>query len=62
MPNNDRFVDPFDLPEELKVPLRGCDRSIDLYDLDLHDEYDWLAQPYVEVAPLQERDGQRDES
>ena len=65
---DDRFIDPYDLPEELNPPIikqnketRISERSIDLYDLDLHDEFDWLAQPCVEVTPMQEWDGHWDE-
>jgi hypothetical protein len=67
--NDDRFVDPFDLPEEFKMSFRKKNKkkdqpikSIDLYDLELHDDYDWLAQPCVEVTPKKEWDGRWDES
>ena len=65
---DDRFVDPYDLPKEFeeKFMKQGkekdvSERSIDLYDLELHDEFDWLAQPCVEATPLQEWDGRWDE-
>jgi len=67
--NDDRFVDPFDLPEEFKMSFQKKNKkkdqpikSIDLYDLELHDDYDWLAQPCVEVTPKKEWDGRWDES
>ncbi len=68
----DRFVNPYDLPDEFdrsyleqsgkeaEAPQRQS--AIDLYDLDLHDEFDWLAQPCVAAPSIWGRNGQVNES
>ncbi len=62
--NRSRFVDPFSLPDDDQRHHRPNNdlSQIDLYDLDLHDDYDWLAQPCATAPPIWGTKGQDNES
>ena len=66
----DRFVDPYDMPGEFEESCQELPQAetiprksaIDLYDLDLHDDFDWLAQPCVTAPDLAGGNGRANES
>ena len=67
MKNETRFVDPFELPKEepeemvVSKSVNNNDRS-SCYDVDLHDNFDWLAQPCVEMPRSLGQGGRSHES
>ena len=63
MGNKERFIDPFELPKDLDFNSRVItdDRSM-YYDMELHDSFDWLAQPRAEAPYAKRQDGQANES
>ena len=67
MRNEARFVDPFELPKEkiektvVSKNANNNDRS-SCYDVDLHDNFDWLAQPCVAVSRSLGQGGRSHES
>lgn len=67
MRNEERFVDPFELPRENKSEptsqgMHKDDERSDCYDLDLHDNFDWLAQPCTGLPHELGRGGRANES
>jgi hypothetical protein len=68
----ERFIDPYELPGEFEesyeeLPIEKAEMpdrksAIDLYDLDLHDDFDWLAQPCVAAPSIWGRNGRGNES
>ena len=67
MGNETRFVDPFELPGDstsISVPqdVDKDDARSNCYDVDLHDNFDWLAQPYIEAPHSLRRGGRANES
>ena len=68
----ERFINPYDLPDEFDKShseqsgrednILRKQSDIDLYDLDLHDKFDWLSQPCVATPSIWGRNGRINES
>ncbi len=62
MENKERFIDPFELPKDLDSNPKVINDQSMCYDMELHDSFDWLAQPCVGVPYVKRQDGQANES
>ena len=68
MTHESKYIDPFSLPDELRPSVvdRGVQQvgfsNAEKYEVDLHDRYDWLAQPCVEMPQTEGSIGRPNES
>ena len=68
MTHESKYIDPFSLPDELRPSVVGKGvqplalTDTEEYEVDLHDKYDWLAQPCVEMPQTEGSIGRPNES